>query len=247
MWRVCTSTVWTVGFFLLSSSNGDAPDAAGESAPSEQPRSNPWLRAAATWQLLRRRVLTPPIVGCFIGIFVGSIAPLRALLVPPASPLPLHRCLQTFGKAYSPAALLVLASSLAMPTPSPAASSSADVDGAAPGAELQPSGRQTVRDLSIVIAIRFLLLPLSFAGLLRLANRASLLTADPLRDFLLTMQATMPSAQNTVLALQVAGEPARATRMARLLLVIYLAAVLPVAIVLSVSLQHSGLLAAAVP
>ena len=48
-----------------------------------------------------------------------------------------------------------------------------------------------------------------------------------------------------VLALQVAGEPARATRMARLLLVIYLAAALPVALVLSVALQQSGLLAAA--
>ena len=104
-----------------------------------------------------------------------------------------------------------------------------------------------MKDLLIVIGIRFLLLPLSFAGLLQVANPMSIITADPLRDFLLTMQATMPSAQNSVLALQVAGEPSRATRMARLLLVIYLAAVLPIAVVLSVSLQHSGLLAVVAP
>ena len=95
-----------------------------------------------------------------------------------------------------------------------------------------------------MLLTRFLLLPLTFAGLLNAANRAGLLPPDPLRDFILLMQAAMPSAQNTVLALQVAGEPSRASRMARRLLVIYLAAALPVAIVLSAALQRSGLLAA---
>ena len=237
---VCTSTVWTLGFSLLSTSKGDAQDAAGGKSA---PKGHLWPRAVATWEVLKQRVFTPPIIGCFIGILVGSISPLRALLVPPGTPLPIHRCLQTFSKAYSPAALLVLASSLALPQNTP---DSPDVDGGS-GAERQPSRQQTMRDLLIVIGIRFLLLPLSFAGLLQVANRMSIITADPLRDFLLTMQATMPSAQNSVLALQVAGEPSRATRMARLLLVIYLAAVLPIAVVLSVSLQHSGLLAVVAP
>ena len=171
---------------------------------------------------------------------VGAVAPLRALLVPPTTPLPLFRCIQIFSKAYSPAALLVLASSLGAPPPP---TSTAAEEPTAPGAvDRPPPPRQMVRDLGVVLTTRFLLLPLAFGGLLTMASRWHLLPPDPLRDFILTMQATMPSAQNTVLALQVAGEPTRATRMARLLLVIYLAAALPIALVLSVALQHSGLL-----
>jgi len=216
---------WTLGFSLLSARASPAPPGEPAGAPQD-----------GFWVTLRRRVLTPPIIGCLAGIAVGALPPLRALFVPPATLLPFHRCLEIFGKAYSPAALLVLASSLAMPPPSAAA----DDDHAHGGAPPRP-----VRDLGVVMLVRFLLLPLSFGGLLTLSGRAGLLPHDPLRDFILTMQATMPSAQNAVLALQVAGEPTRATRMARMLLVIYLAAALPVALVLSVALQSSGLLAAA--
>ena len=99
--------------------------------------------------------------------------------------------------------------------------------------------------IGTVSLVRFLLLPLSFAAFLRAANRWGLFPPDPLRDFILIMQSTMPSAQNAVLALQVAGEPSRATRMARRLLFMYLVAALPIAVVLSAALQTSGLLAAA--
>ena len=62
-------------------------------------------------------MLTPPIIACMCGLVVGAVPPLRALLLPPAAggaaPLPVFSCLQTFGKAYAPAALLVLAGSLA--------------------------------------------------------------------------------------------------------------------------------------
>ena len=54
-----------------------------------------------------------------------------------------------------------------------------------------------------------------------------------------------PGVGKSTLALQVAGEPARATKMARRLLIIYLAAAVPIAAVLSVALQQSGLLAVA--
>jgi len=231
---------WTLGFSLLSArtSSSDAADAAAVDAS----RANRWV-------LLRKRVLTPPIVGCLVGIVAGGLPPLRALLVPPASPLPLHRALEVFGKAYSPAALLVLASSLALPKPSAAAVPAAADDAAddeAHHAHREPAPTtHTLRDVSVVLLVRFLLLPLAFSGVLQLAHRFGVLPADPLRDFVLTMQATMPSAQNAVLALQVAGEPARATRMAHLLLIIYLTAALPVALVLSVALQKSGLLTAA--
>ena len=95
--------------------------------------------------------------------------------------------------------------------------------------------------IGVVTANRFLLLPIAFAALLRLAFRLRLLKPDPLRDFMLLLQATMPSAQNAVLALQVSGEPTRAGSMARLLLAIYLIAALPVSAVVTIALQQSGL------
>ena len=57
--------------------------------------------------------------------------------------------------------------------------------------------------------VRFVLLPLAFGTLLTGATRSGLLSPDPLRDFVLLMQSAMPPAQNTVLALQIAGEPPR--------------------------------------
>ena len=62
-----------------------------------------------------------------------------------------------------------------------------------------------------------------------------------MRDFVLIMQSTMPSAQNAVLALQVSGEPSRASRMARLLLAIYLVATIPIALVLTTALSSLGM------
>ena len=49
--------------------------------------------------------------------------------------------------------------------------------------------------------------PLLFSALFQAALRAGLLPADPLRDLVLLLQSCMPSAQNSVLALQAEGLP----------------------------------------
>jgi len=96
-----------------------------------------------------------------------------------------------------------------------------------------------------VLAVRFVLLPLAFGTLLTGATRSGLLSPDPLRDFVLLMQSAMPPAQNTVLALQIAGEPPRAARMARRLFVIYSLAALPLAFILSGAIARTGVAAGA--
>eukprot|EP00965_Chrysotila_dentata_P038993 1296052-Pleurochrysis_carterae.AAC.1 len=99
---------WTVGFALLS---GSAELKEGDSAKDSISRIPQKLR------LLLSKILTPPIIGCLAGLMVGLVPPLRALLLPSASgeqsALPLYRCLRTFGKAYAPSAVLVLAGSFA--------------------------------------------------------------------------------------------------------------------------------------
>lgn len=229
---------WTVGYSLLGSRSLAAADPGGPQLDVVE-RAN---MRREWWSAFRRRVLTPPILGCLAGLLVGSLPPLRALLLPASAGgsalcvLPIYRCLSYFGKGYGPAALLVLASSLALKPPeAPAILAAEDRD--------DGDGTTTTMDeLGFVMLVRFVLMPLVVSGLLGLAKSARLLAPDPLRDFMLLLQATMPSAQNTVLALQVSAQPNRASRMARLLLAIYLSAALPIAVVLSVALQSSGVL-----
>ena len=203
-------------------------------SPSQQPA---WVAVAMQRTLaLRaglRRVVTPPILALLVGLLVGSVPALHRRLVPSASlagggcPLPLYRCLDNLGRAYSPAALLVLAGSLGAAT-----------DGERP----QPHelGHSYTHVLAISLA-RFAVVPACSFGLLQLALRVGVLPADPLRDFVLLLQSCMPSAQNAVLALQVDNTPLRAARMARILLAIYLVAAGPVAGTLSFLLQrYSG-------
>ena len=225
---------WTLGFSLL----------AGTPEPGSDQASRPAAVSANVLDTLRRRTLTPPICACLAGMVVGGVPALRSLLVPGAGGalvLPLHRCLSIFAKAYSPAALLVLASSLATPIRPLGGKGGTARSDSGDGTIAHPPATLRIRDTAVVSAVRFLLLPLSFALALAGLRCGGILAADPLRDFVLIMQSTMPSAQNAVLALQVNGEPERASRMARLLLVIYLIALLPIATTLTHALQHSRL------
>eukprot|EP00316_Scyphosphaera_apsteinii_P012386 CAMPEP_0119303866 /NCGR_PEP_ID=MMETSP1333-20130426/5229_1 /TAXON_ID=418940 /ORGANISM="Scyphosphaera apsteinii, Strain RCC1455" /LENGTH=436 /DNA_ID=CAMNT_0007306637 /DNA_START=114 /DNA_END=1424 /DNA_ORIENTATION=+ len=213
---------WTLGFAMLSgralSSHSDDSVKGGR----ERAKRLASLRAGL------QRALSPPILACLAGLVIGSTPPLSQLLLPSAtgapSPLPLYRCLDSFGKAYSPAALLVLAGSLA-----------------APRAEQSPKLFELGHRFTHVVAIsvaRFVLVPLGSFGLIQASLWLGVLPVDPLRDFVLLLQSCMPSAQNAVLALQVDQKPEHAARMARMLLTIYLIATIPVAGTLSMLLQR---------
>ena len=82
-------------------------------------------------------------------------------------------------------------------------------------------------------------MPLATAALLAAASAAGLVPADPLLHFMLLMQSCMPSAQNSVLALQVRGARAR-DLMARMLLVAYVAAAVPLSLLITCFLQATG-------
>ena len=112
---------WTLGYALLTGHAALSPATSATSATAALPVGA--ARAARLRQLRAslRRALSPPIAACLAGLVVGSAPPLRAALLPAAAPstpslqswLPLFRCLEALGKAYSPAALLALAGSLA--------------------------------------------------------------------------------------------------------------------------------------
>lgn len=61
---------------------------------------------------------------------------------------------------------------------------------------------------------------------------------DPLLVFILLLQGCMPSAQNSVLILQLEKRPAAASSMARLLSVVYVLAIIPIGLLLRLILQQ---------
>ena len=84
---------------------------------------------------------------------------------------------------------------------------------------------------------RFVMLPLVAFAMLRTGARASLVPYDKLLWFVLLMEGCMPSAQNSVVILQMEKKPERAASMARVLTAVYILSAIPVAVLLSAILQ----------
>jgi len=170
-----------------------------------------------------RRIFSPPVFGCIFGAFIG-LTPLKSLLVGKQAPLsPIFDALRTLGGAYLPAAILVLAGSLA----------GKQTDG------VESSG--FVRNVSTVMVARFILMPLAALGLVNLGIATSLLPKDNMLYFILLMQACMPSAQNSVIMLQMEGEVEAANSMAKTLSTVYILSIIPMALLLTAALQYAKL------
>ncbi|CAM9123661.1 unnamed protein product, partial [Choristocarpus tenellus] len=135
---------------------------------------------------------------------------------------------QSLGQAYLPAAILVLAGSL--------------VRGGSPKlgepAPIHKSfDRAFAKKVSAIMAARFLIMPFLAAVMLMSGSRMGLIPYDKLLWFVMLMQGCMPSAQNSVVILQLENKPELAKSMGRTLIAIYLLAAIPIAFLLSGILQ----------
>jgi predicted permease len=188
-----------------------------------------------------KTLLSPPVVGSIMGIVIGSNSFLRSIFLTPGAPLaPVFGAFRTFGVAYLPAAVLVLAGSLVRKDSGAMASNSTS------SVSRSSSAVHPKTILSLVLS-RFVLSPLLALTTVRLLLGANLLPVDNARTlsvvtFTLLMEGCMPPAQNSVVMLQLADEKARAAKMAKLLTVIYALSSIPVTLLLSGSLGMSGIL-----
>lgn len=179
--------------------------------------------------------LSPPVVGSILGVIIGSNAFFRNLLLKPDSLLaPLFGSLKTFGVAYLPSAILVLAGSLVKKREESIKSDSTK-------SSLSP------KTIVSILACRFLLSPILALTTVRLMTLANLMPIDNARTlavvtFTLLMEGCSPPAQNSVILLQLANEKERASKMAKLLTVVYALSAIPVTLLLSVCLSKSGIL-----
>jgi predicted permease len=190
-----------------------------------------------------RRLFPPPVIGVALGL-ITALTPLRKLFVATnnnKAPLAVvYNSFQNLGRAANPLALLVLTASLALGRTSGGnvdelSLSSLEVDGAP---------KEIVRRWACVSVARYILSPLFMVSLLKLAakfGRIGSSKSDPMLWFVLLLQSCMPSAQNSVLMLQVAGKGEEASAMAKFLFSIYFTAMLPVVLIVTVALQKLGL------
>mmetsp|Transcript_1727 Transcript_1727/g.1897 ORF Transcript_1727/g.1897 Transcript_1727/m.1897 type:complete len:165 (+) Transcript_1727:3-497(+) len=160
------------------------------------------------------------------------------MLMPGGILAPLFGAAKTFGVAYLPAAVLVLAGSLA------GAKKSEPVD-AGESSSSSSSSLSPKTVISIILS-RFILSPVLALTTVRLLSVLKLLPADNPRalaivTFTLLMEGCMPPAQNSVILLQLDNKKERAAKMAKMLTVIYALSVVPITLLLSGCLSLSGI------
>jgi len=184
-----------------------------------------------------KRLFPPPVMGVFLGL-ITALTPLRGLFVgsdTAKAPLAVvYNSFQNLGRAANPLALLVLTSSLALG----ASSSGTSTD------ETSEETSAIVRRWACVSFARYILSPLFMVSLLKIAakfGRIGSSQADPMLWFILLLQSCMPSAQNSVLMLQVADKGEEASAMAKFLFSVYFTAMLPVVLIVTLALQRLGL------
>uniref|UniRef100_A0A7S2URC9 Uncharacterized protein n=1 Tax=Attheya septentrionalis TaxID=420275 RepID=A0A7S2URC9_9STRA len=186
---------------------------------------------------------SPPVAGSALGVFVGLCPPLRHAFCSPNGLLsPVFGALSTLGSAYLPAAVLVLAGSLAgkkAPTPDGEATTTTTSNN-----KISPAS------VAAIMMSRFCLAPILSFGIVKLLDLLKLLPsaagtgarARAVVMFVLLMEGCMPPAQNTVIILQLDGLKDRAASMAKTLALIYSISVIPVTILLSACLAASKIM-----
>eukprot|EP00186_Timspurckia_oligopyrenoides_P003754 CAMPEP_0182442320 /NCGR_PEP_ID=MMETSP1172-20130603/1239_1 /TAXON_ID=708627 /ORGANISM="Timspurckia oligopyrenoides, Strain CCMP3278" /LENGTH=447 /DNA_ID=CAMNT_0024637095 /DNA_START=151 /DNA_END=1494 /DNA_ORIENTATION=+ len=211
---------WSLGYYILS-----APRVTVEKKTKQGKRER--MRALMKSPIWAR-IFAPPIIGALAGLVFGSVPFLRNLVFAKDAPLgAVVDALKTLGSAYTPCAVLVLAGSLATPQKSASSSSSAAVSWS------------RIMQIAGICIVRFIFMPIFALGTLRTTALLGILL-DPMQKFTILMESIMPSAQNSVLILQLENQPEAASKVARLLFFIYLVAILPISAGISVFLLLTG-------
>ena len=187
---------------LVANASHKADSGTGDDAPFLM------ARARGCRDFVCKRFLTPPVVGCFCGLFCGLIPAVRSLLVDKGGALHfLWRGLASLGSAAVPVSMVVLGANLA--------------DGRAAAAAL---GK---RSIAAICLGKLVIMPaLMFAFLRHAAPHLDALQSRPVLLLVLLLETLTPSANNNVVICTLFG--GGAAEMAALLFYEYLVAVLSI-------------------
>mmetsp|Transcript_5903 Transcript_5903/g.20781 ORF Transcript_5903/g.20781 Transcript_5903/m.20781 type:complete len:420 (+) Transcript_5903:1335-2594(+) len=125
---------------------------------------------------LLKQLLTPPVLATFLALFIGAVPALKGLLYGAGAPLaPLSNAIAVVGGGMVPSLLILLGSLL---SEGPATST------------LQK------RTVLLIVGLRGAILPVMGMGFVALLKVGGCLPPDPLFQFVLLIQHTLPSAIN---------------------------------------------------
>jgi predicted permease len=254
-----------------SKNKGDSTSSA--SIPESPSRHRQHLTASSVEQMVRKILLTPPVIGSIMGVVVGTSPILQALcLRSDGLAAPVYGAAQTFASAYLPATILVLAGSMVAPADKGKAENEGngldrsterlddndDDDDSTrkpmPSVSTPETGSSGSRQLSwraisCIAVARFVINPILTSTILNVVStRTKLLGPTDSRtcavlSFVILMQGCMPPAQNSVVMLQMENQTGRATRMTTLLTILYCMAIVPVTFHMSRTLAATGVTA----
>uniref|UniRef100_A0A0G4FFE0 Uncharacterized protein n=1 Tax=Chromera velia CCMP2878 TaxID=1169474 RepID=A0A0G4FFE0_9ALVE len=179
------------------------------------------------WRGLVERIFSPAMIASLAGICFGAFGPLRELFVVRSGLLNfVWGALVTLSEGFRPTAALILAGALASGRPF--------------GGDDPLIGKNNAKRAVPLAVYRFMIAPLINLCLVLSLRRMGLLGEDPLLAFILLLQGVMPSAQQSVVMLQLEGKSDEAGRMAKTLTLLYSLGVLPMAFVISKAKQFTG-------
>lgn len=211
-----TTLFWSVAYLILTT----LPD------PFTPPQTSTSVPLATTLRSVSKRVLAPPILATFAALLIGVNPIIRSTFLK----TPIFPALQTLGAGYSPAAVLILAGSLARKR-----------EESEQKPVLNKDGLVRVGVLAGVIAVcRFAIMPFWGIFLSRLDLFQGGNDVGKFVRLAVLLESVMPPAQNSTLILTLEGKPEAASGVAKILLVVYLAGVLPISAILTAFLGMAG-------
>ena len=210
-----TGLFWSLGYHLLAT----LPDDYSNGTRSV---TGPDGLASKMKQVMIR-ILSPPLVASCLGLVIGTASPaVRDVFI--ASPL--FSALSSLASGYTPAAVLILAGSLARRPPT--------------GISEEHGRNLRVPRMTLGISLtRFLFMPT--AAMVMIAFGKTSIFKPPMVRLALLLESIMPPAQNSTLILNMEGKQDAASAVARVLMVTYLIGILPISIGLSLFLGVAGL------
>eukprot|EP01036_Dinobryon_divergens_P024756 gene24756-33231_t len=173
------------------------------------------ISALEKWKQLFQRIFNPPVIASMLGLVCGCIKPLSGLFVPVGSLFnPIFDAVNTIGNAYLPCVLLILTGSLTASSVSSSSSKEKEDKGEEGSKKsiFQSLARKAEDNKDFAMEV----FSVYFSKL-----AAALFRSDPILLYVLLLETCMPSAQNLTVILQLQGKKAAATRLARVLMLVY--------------------------
>lgn len=148
----------------------------GSASKSEDEHVPFWLGVFEMFKKVLQELMAPPTLGAIIGFIFGTIPWLKNLIIGDGAPLQvIQDSVKLLGDATIPCIILILGGNLTQGL---------------------RKAKVTPMVVITIICVRYMLMPVIGIGIIKAANHLGFLSSDPLFQFVLMIQFTLPPAMN---------------------------------------------------